>query len=266
MVVMLDAGASSAHARQFLDQLSLLGISRPQYVVLTHWHWDHVFGASEVGAQIVAQSLTAEKLIELSKRDWSDTGLERQVATDLETEEGADNIKTELPEPRSVRVAQANVIFRDSLELQLGAVTCRIEHVGGDHSADSSVVFILPDRVLFLGDCLAGVFYAPKPYYTIPQLIPLLDKLKSFDATNYVEGHYSKVATRADFNEDISKMREAAKMVKEAGPDEKKVFAMIEANTGEVPDEDYAFFVRALITGLAEQNTSHKVTQKGKNL
>jgi len=252
-VVMLDAGASSEHAREFLDQLTTLGISRPQSVVLTHWHWDHVFGAAEVGAQIIAQSLTAEKLIELSTRDWTDQGLEQQIATGHGTEKGTEHIKAELPAPRTVSVAQAHVIFHDSLEMRLGAVTCQIEHVGGDHAADSSVIFILPDRVLFLADCLCGVFDAPQPYYTIQKLLPLLDTLLEFDAVYYVEGHESKVYTRAEFEEEISKIREAVKLIEETGADEEKAFALFEAKTGETPDEDTAYYLRALIAGAAEQ-------------
>ena len=251
MVVMLDAGASTAHARQFLDELELLGISRPRLVVLTHWHWDHVFGAAEVGAPVVAQRETAKKLAELSERDWSDAGLERQLAAGLETEKGLVNIRGELPSPRSVRVAQASVVFEDSLELRLGAATCQIQHVGGDHADDSSVVLVLPDRVLFLGDCLCGVFYAPEPYYTVPELTRLLDRLEAIDAAYYVEGHCSKVVTRAEFMEDVSKMRAAVKVVEATGADEEAAFARYEQETGDPPGEDAAYCLRALIAAPA---------------
>jgi len=242
MVVMLDAGASSNHAREFLEQLKILGVSYPQYVVLTHWHWDHVFGAAEVGTQIVAQSLTAKKLIELSMRDWTDKGLKEQIATGYETEKGVEYIKAELPSPRSVCVAEANVIFHNSLVIQLGAVTCQIKHVGGDHSKDSSVIFILPDRVLFLGDCLCAVFEASPPYYTVQKLLPLLDTLLSFDADYYVEGHESKVFRRTDFEEEVSRIREAAQI------------ALFQAKTGETFDEDIAYYLHAFIAGLVEQD------------
>jgi glyoxylase-like metal-dependent hydrolase (beta-lactamase superfamily II) len=250
-VVMLDGGASSAHARQFLDQLSSLGIPHPERVVFTHWHWDHVFGAAEVGAQILAHGLTAEKLRELARRDWSDAGLEQQVASGLETKDGAENIKAELPAPRVVNVAQADGIFQDSMDLNLGDVHCRIEHVGGDHAADSSVVFVQPDRVLFLGDCLSGVFYAPRPYYTFQRLVPLLDKIQRFDALRYVEGHNTSVFTRVEFDAEIAKMREAIKLIQEIGPDERRAFGIYEANTGTPPDEDMAYYLRALIVGLS---------------
>ena len=247
---MLDAGASDAHARRFLNQLTEKGIPPPAYVALTHWHWDHVFGAAEIGAPVIAQSLTAGKLADLAKRDWSDPGLERHIALGEQTAKGAENIKTELPAPRSVRIAQPDIVFHDSLELRLGGVTCRMAHVGGDHAADSSVMFILPDRVLFMGDCLYEAVYALKRHYTARLLLPLLDTLQAYDAALYVGGH-EPVSTRAEFDACTDKMREAAKLVEAVGADEGKVFAAAEAKTGEPPDEDTAYFLRALIAGLA---------------
>jgi alkyl sulfatase BDS1-like metallo-beta-lactamase superfamily hydrolase len=51
-------------------------------VVYTHSHWDHVFGGVEPGGGLViAHAVTAEQLIELAARDWSDHGLDQLVAT-----------------------------------------------------------------------------------------------------------------------------------------------------------------------------------------
>ena len=52
--LMLDAGASDAHARLFLDALAGEGVAPPIAVVLTHSDWDYVFGAVEVGAPVIA--------------------------------------------------------------------------------------------------------------------------------------------------------------------------------------------------------------------
>lgn len=248
--LMLDAGASDAHARQFLHELTTHGISSPTYLALTHWHWDHVFGAAEIGAHIIAQSLTALKLRELTTRDWSDAGLEQHIALGEQTFAGAEDLKAELPAPRTVRIAQPGIIFNDSLELRPGAVTCQIQHVGGDHAADSSVMFILPDRVLFLGDCLYDAVYGPKRCYTAQRLLSVIDKLQAFDATCYVGGHDPTVATRAEFTELTDKMRRAAKLVEVFGADEEGIFAAAAAETQEPLDEDAAYFLRAMIAGL----------------
>src|SRR5437867_133252 len=78
--LMLDGGSSRAHAKTFLDALAAEGAARPSAVVYTHSDWDHVLGGAELGGQVIANALTAERLIELAARDWSDEGLDQRVA------------------------------------------------------------------------------------------------------------------------------------------------------------------------------------------
>ena len=101
--VMLDAGSSAAHARLFLDSLSAEDVPPPRHVALTHSHWDHVFGAAEVGAPVIAHEVTAEALAELAATDWSDEALDRRVAEGVASEWHAANVKEELPSPRDGR-------------------------------------------------------------------------------------------------------------------------------------------------------------------
>jgi glyoxylase-like metal-dependent hydrolase (beta-lactamase superfamily II) len=196
--LMLDAGSSKAHARQFLDALSAEGVARPSAAVYTHSHWDHVFGGSELGVPIVAHRLTAETLIELGTMDWSDEALDARVAAGEASAQHAANVKAELPSPRAVEVAPADIIFEDGLDLELGGVTVRVRHVGGDHAADSCVIYVEPDRMLFLGDSL---YEAPAGGYTVERLPPLVDTVRAFAAEAYVEGHSETVLSRAEIDE-----------------------------------------------------------------
>ena len=154
--LMLDAGSSPAHTRQFLDALAEARIAPPTAVVYTHAHWDHVLGGAEVGGLVVAQALTAEALHELAARDWSDAGLDRRVAEGLASPEHGTHVKSELPSPRTVEVAPADVVFEDGVDFDLGGVVVHVRHLGGDHSPDSCVMLVEPDGVLFLGDCIGA--------------------------------------------------------------------------------------------------------------
>lgn len=231
--LMLDAGSSKAHTRQFLDALWAANAGRPSAVVYTHSHWDHVLGGAELGGQVIAHALTAERLIELARRDWSDEGLERRVAAGLASPQHAADVKQELPSPRSVEVAPADIVFQDRLDIELGGVTVRVQHVGGDHSADSSVMYIEPDRVLFLGDSLCD---SPEGALTAELAFPLHDAILGFEAELYVEGHHESVSSRAEIESLIEKMRLAENVVREGS-------AITEQ------DEDTDNFVQAFSAG-----------------
>jgi glyoxylase-like metal-dependent hydrolase (beta-lactamase superfamily II) len=56
--LMVEAGNSVKHARQFLSALATKSVSPLRYVVMPHWHWDHVFGASETDVIVIATEET----------------------------------------------------------------------------------------------------------------------------------------------------------------------------------------------------------------
>jgi glyoxylase-like metal-dependent hydrolase (beta-lactamase superfamily II) len=234
--LMLDAGSSQAHAREFLAALSAEGVAPPSAVVYTHSHWDHVFGGAELGALIIAHVLTADRLRELARRDWSDEGLERRVAAGLASPEHVAHVKQELPSPRRVQVAPADIAYQDRLDIELGGVTVRVQHVGGDHSADSSVMYVEPDRVLFLGDCLSE---SPQGALTAALALPLHEALLGFDAELYIEGHHESVSSRAEIESLIEKMRSAENAAREGLRSTER-------------DEDTEYFLQAFMAGRAE--------------
>lgn len=248
--LMLDAGSSDAHARLFLDALAARGLRPPQFVALTHWHWDHVFGAAELGVPVIAHRDTAKQVDVLAAYAWDDDALDARVASGEEIAMCADNIRLELPEPRTVRIAQVTLAFEHALNVNLGGVTCRIEHVGGDHAADSSIMLVEPDGVLFLGDCLYDAIYTPKQHYTIDRVFPLLDTLKDFEAQQYIEGHSPEVMTRAQFDRLARKMSDIGILVDHHREDEAALLAAFQAKTGQQPDEDAVDIMRSFIAGL----------------
>jgi glyoxylase-like metal-dependent hydrolase (beta-lactamase superfamily II) len=231
--VMLDAGSSAAHTRAFLGDLLTESGTKPSAVVYTHSDWDHVLGGAEIAGLVIAHAQTAEKLLELADRDWSDEGLDRRVAAGLSSPQHAANVKGELPSPRAVEVALADVVFHDGIEIELGSVTVHVRHVGGDHSAESSVMYVEPDRVLFLGDCMSP---SPEGALTAESAFRLRDVILGFAAEHYIEGHHESVSSRSEMEDLFEKMRLVDRAVRE-GPE-------ITA-----PDEDTEYFIQAFRAG-----------------
>ena len=252
--LMLDGGASSAHARAFLDQLAAEGVAPPTATALTHSDWDHVFGAAEVNAPVVAHRLTAEDLVELAGTDWSDEALDARVAAGEHRLELAENIKEELGSQRDVPIALADITFEDALDLDLGGVDVHIEHVGGDHAPDSSVVYVEQDRVLFLGDSLYASTSGPERTLTTKLAFPLLDTVLSFDAELFVEGHTESVMSRTEIATLVDDFRRAGTLVDECvsssgAVDERSVLARAEQHLGEPTSDQLRDLIREFIAG-----------------
>ena len=202
--LMLDAGSSRRHTREALDGLP----SRPAAVVYTHSHWDHVFGGVEVGGLVIAHRRTAEDLAVKAKLDWNDDA-------NLN-----DDIREELPAPRTVEIAQADIVFEDGLEIDLGGVLVCAMHVVSDHCDDACVLLVEPDRVLFLGDALC----AKADVYTRERALPLFDRVLGMNAELYVEGHHPAVTTRAELAALVAKARAAADGTVIAGDEDSEYF------------------------------------------
>jgi glyoxylase-like metal-dependent hydrolase (beta-lactamase superfamily II) len=206
----LDAGSSRAHTGEFLAGLP----ERPAAVAYTHSHWDHVFGGVEIKRPVIAQTLTARRLAEMTLVDWTD---EANVS---------DTIRQELPAPRVVEIAPADIVFAERIDLDLGGVCVSVEHVGGDHCDDACVMLVEPDALLFLGDCLSA---SPAEKLTVERALPLYDRILSYPAERYVEGHHPAVTTRTEVEELIEKARAASRG--DATPD----------------DEDAEYFLNAFV-------------------
>jgi glyoxylase-like metal-dependent hydrolase (beta-lactamase superfamily II) len=237
---MLDAGSSAAHTRSFLDQLEREGVSAPSLVVFTHSHWDHVLGADELGVPVVAHARTAEYLAEQAELDWSDEALEARLAAGEVSQFHVDNVRQELPAPREVRIAQADIVFHDVLTFELGDVTVRAQHVPNDHTDDGVVLFVEPDRVLFVGD---ATYYSPAGAYTPELALPLFDSLLGFDPALVVEGHEDKVVSRDEFDQYAAKVDLVGRLVERVGSDEAAILAELDTP----PDAETAEIVSAFV-------------------
>ena len=208
--LIVDAGNSPAHARLFLGELAKINIAPPRFLVLTHWHWDHVFGASAMDLPILASVETRHKVLEMAGLDWSDQALDRRVEEGLEIEFCRDMIKTELPDRRGLTIRPPDIAFCSPLELDLGGITCDIVPVGGDHASDSTIVYLREDQVMFLGDCLCKNIYTAGPGYTSGKLFPLIDQLLSYPADFYLEAHTPEPISRQQMVEDTTLLKHSS--------------------------------------------------------
>ncbi|MBT2637874.1 MBL fold metallo-hydrolase [Bacillus sp. ISL-39] len=219
--LMIDAGNSEAHATLFKDMVKEQGVAVPSYVVLTHWHWDHIFGLSALGNTLsISSRKTREEIEKLRPLSWSNDAIDQRVAEGTEIEFCAKAIKQEFPDKRDITIALPELTFEDEIEIDLGGITCIIKHVGGDHAEDSVVIYIREEKILFLADSIYPDIFSVKDNYTINGIRDLLSKIEIFDADTYILSH-SGIISKEEFNQEAKLLKSIADLTEKHSGDSK---------------------------------------------
>lgn len=248
--LLIDVGNSVAHANLLLNELARLDIAPPTYIVLTHWHWDHVFGGAAFASPIFAYEETQHVIEMMAQQDWSDAALDQRVAEGSEIEFCRDMIKAELPDRSDLVIRPPDISFATQMEFNLGGVHCLVKHVGGDHASDATVLYVPEDKLLFLGDCLYQDLYHGPWNYTTAKLFPLLDEIASYDAECYIWSHSDAPMGKAEMNDLMAQLRLIGTLVTRIGDDREAILRELSAQLGKPLDEDCLEWVDAFRAGL----------------
>lgn len=222
--VLFDSGASAFHAKEILCDLEKANLPYPDYVVLSHWHWDHSFGLHFwKGSKTIAGKLTNDTLRVLKTLSWSEPEIERRVKEGSEIEFCYQKMKREYPNGTSeIIVQEADMEFEESHVLELGDVELVLEHVGGPHSSDSVIGYVPQDKVMFLGDSSGKDLYGKSWKFDIEHeedfgknvdaipydmdvLSAYLKALRKYDFDICVSGH-SEPYSGSEFWEDLQEI------------------------------------------------------------
>ena len=193
--VLVDAGNSPQLARRIKDELIHSGFPPVSHIIYTHHHWDHTYGACEFQVPVVSHSLCKTILTEEAKRPWGVEYLRQEIKHNPRLRTSYTARACAIRNWATFHIVVPNLIFDNSLTLQLGQITIQLEYVGGQHAEDSIVVKVPQAQVMFLGDC----YYPPPLHLRTPESkasMAMLAALESKEYTLYVEGH-DKPHTRA---------------------------------------------------------------------
>ncbi len=141
-VVVIDALASPAQARELLQSIRSVTSQPVRWVVLTHHHPDHHFGAAVFrrdGAKIIAHP---------DRRVLASEGGEDALVADWVRVVGLDAMRGfEFADTPDRPVTGTDT-------LRLGTRTLVIRHPGAAHSPGDLIVWLPHERILFAGDLL----------------------------------------------------------------------------------------------------------------
>ncbi len=245
--LIVDAGNSPAHALEFIRSVEKMDVAEPKFVVITHWHWDHVFGIETMGFMTISHEDTKKKIEYMKSLKWDDDSLDERVVTGEEIAFCRDMIKRELPTRSNLKLKAPDITFQQKMEIDLGEITCIVEHVGGEHAEDSSIIYIPEEKVMFLGDCIYQDFYSGEWSYDLAKLNLLLDKIKKYDANYYVTGHQAP-KTKEEMWNFLYEIVHIGQMVEDEVNVEKAV-ETFRSKRGVMPNEEQLEFIQHFING-----------------
>lgn len=155
-------------------------VSKPvTHLLLTHYHGDHVFGNQAFeDCEIVAHRLLKEIMEENLKTTW--TNVERMLQ----------EVRKDRPEKAWLYKGLRIVLPTKTFDQNFALDGVEMIHMGG-HTADSSVVLLADDRVLFAGDL---VFAETFPWGGDPSADPdswidAFKKMLDIDIDTIIPGH-----------------------------------------------------------------------------
>lgn len=244
---MVDAGASPAHAQLFLNTLHQSTGRRPDWVILTHWHWDHTFGLSHLAVPSIGHCNLTRNLQRLQGLSWEDEPLAERVRRGEETAFCAENIAKEYGADRSIDVSLPTITFSNAMTLHLGEVTCELHHLPTDHTDDSVAIYIPEEEALFLGDAMGGNLHTP-PYYTADLVLRLTATINRFLARWYVESH-SEPANAEEFWAQNRILPVVAEMIRDGVTERDALIDKVQQGLAGALPEDYQEVIGLFFAG-----------------
>ena len=188
----VDAGHSDAHVADFYRALERENLPLPALTVLTHWHWDHTCGLHRIKGLSIA-SAAANRHLRTFRERIDREGREAFLSIH-------ESVRLEYAGGREIRIQPADMEFEGSLLLDAGNCPIRLIRTEAPHTDDSTLVHVMGENVLFLGDASCGAF----PTWEKDEALcgKLAETIKSVGPAICLEGHWTPTSMR-DTLEDL---------------------------------------------------------------
>lgn len=213
-VLVFDANGTPAAAAAVLGEIRKLTDQPVRYLVLSHWHWDHWYGAEVYrkafpGLTIISHEAT-KRLMQGPAIEFNRSGIEEQLPGHVAAVEARIKELSAVVPPDTARITRARKhlaedqfflaqkkgmtptvadrTFTDSLTLRLGERRIDVLHYDRAITPGDSFLYLPDEKVLITGDLLVNpLTFALGSYPS--GLIRTLERLDALDATVIVPGH-----------------------------------------------------------------------------
>jgi glyoxylase-like metal-dependent hydrolase (beta-lactamase superfamily II) len=239
-VLVFDANGTPAAASAVLAEIRKMTRQPVRYLVLSHWHWDHWYGAEVYrqafpGIQIIAHE-TTRRLMMGPALAFNQPGIDEQLPQHIRDVEkalaGARAKKVEraklvrleahlredrffLAQKRGVHHTFPNLTYADSLTLYLGTRGIQVLHYDRAVTPGDTFLYLPDDKVLITGDLLINpITFALGCYPT--GWMNTLERLDRLDARVIIPGHGEPLHDKAILETHLALLRELSRLGKSA--------------------------------------------------
>jgi len=187
--LMVDSGNSQKHVELFTDDILELEMPYPDFVAITHSHWDHTYGMSSLKATSIACNKTNEYLENMLNWEWTDEAMKKRLVTGEDIEFCDTMIRREYPNLSEIQVKTADIEFNEILKIDLGGITCELMRLESSHADDCVVVYVPEEKIIFIGDIISEDFHHGESKYYKEKLESLINNFKAIDFNIALFGH-----------------------------------------------------------------------------
>jgi glyoxylase-like metal-dependent hydrolase (beta-lactamase superfamily II) len=212
-VLVFDSNGTPAAAEAVLAEIRRLTKQPVRYVVHSHWHWDHWYGAQvykrafpavEVIAHEKTRALMAGPAVAFNKPGLDAQlpeyirSLEKRVA-DAEAaappaanlpalREALDEARYFLEQKRAVSPTLPDIVFSDRLDLSLGERQIQLRNFGRGVTPGDAVLVLPKERIAAIGDLIVNpITFALSGYPT--EWLRVLEQLDQLPVDIMISGH-----------------------------------------------------------------------------
>ena len=190
-VLVVDAQATPAMARDVIARIRTVTDKPIKHVVLTHYHAVRVLGASGYeGAEIIASDVTRDMIVERGQQD-----MDSEIGRFPRLFRGKEGIPG---------LTWPHLVFHGRMTLWMGGREVQIIHVGRSHTAGDTVVWLPRERVLFAGDT---VEFGATPYCGDAHFADwpgTLDAIRALQPEKLVPGRGRSLVSAAEVEEGLA--------------------------------------------------------------
>lgn len=211
--MVIDSGNSPKHAKEFQEEIAAMNLPPVKYLVLTHYHWDHILGLCEWDTVTIAHEATEENISRYRNTKYDDTSLEQAKMKGIYNDYAVRCIKKEIEDRDHFSVGKINAFYHDCMKIDLGNVICEILHIESPHTDDTTIVYVPDEKTMFLGDCLYGRMKDGVHYYDDKKLFQMIDSIEEFETDYYLCSHET-LCPRDEIKEFWQKLNNSYEVVK----------------------------------------------------